>query len=128
MAKKRKAREKTDDINLMKPIDITKFGSDDDPCFGKLYNLSAEECRRCGDQELCSIVFGQGLHLKRKEVEKETRFKDIEIAPKNESLIKWVKEKHKEGLSRSEVIKKARNTFGSSRDDIKTIYKNLKLK
>lgn len=125
--KTREPREKTK-ANLMDPIDITIFGTDDDPCFGKEYNLSTPECKRCGDSELCAIVMGQNNHLKRKVIEKDNRFKDLEIVEKqaNPALVEWVKIKKEEGLSRTEIIKKAKNTYGSTRDEIKAIYKKLK--
>lgn len=125
--KKRKARKKTKGVSFTKPIDISKFGTEKDPCFGKLYNLSTDECKRCGDSELCGVIFSQKAHDKRKKIEKKKRFKDIELTEEeNPSLTKWVQEKKDEGLTRSKVIKKAKRTFGSTRDEIKKIWKNLK--
>ncbi len=128
---KKKSRIKEEEF--LKPIDITKFGTDDDPCFGKHYNLAESECRRCGDQSLCAIVFGQKLHLERGKIEKDSKFKDLEIdkldkkkPTENKALEKWVKTKMKEGLTRSEIITKAKSTYGSTRDEIKEIYKKLK--
>ena len=126
--KKRKAREKTDDVNLLKPIDITKFGSNDDPCFGKLYDLGADECKRCGDSELCSAVYSRTSAKKIRDKGQEgNRYKDMEledpVKPANEPLLKWVKEKKSEGMSRSKIIVKAKKIFGSTRDEIKELYK-----
>ena len=129
MAKKnsREPREKTKGIDLMEPINITQFGTDDDPCFGKEYNLSTPECKRCGDSELCAIVMGQNNHIKRKTIEDNNRFKDLEIVNKtNTALEEWVKKKMEEGLKRSEIITKAKNTYGSSREEIKSIYAKFK--
>lgn len=129
MAKKnsREPREKTQGIDLMEPINITQFGTDDDPCFGKEYNLSTPECKRCGDSELCAIVMGQNNHIKRKTIEDNNRFKDLEIVNKtNTALEEWVKKKMEEGLKRSEIITKAKNTYGSSREEIKSIYAKFK--
>lgn len=130
---KRKAKEKSSlkPDDFLEPIDITQFGTDNDPCFGKLYNLAEPECKRCGDSALCVIVFGQNLNVKRAEIESNNRFKDLEKPdeedkPINKSLMNWVKDKLSEGLSRSEIIKKAKNTFGSTRDEIKDIIKKLK--
>ena len=77
-------REIRDKINLseedmLKPLDIEKFGSDSDPCFGKLYSLSAPECKRCGDSEICGTIFAQRLNGKREIIESTKRFKDIEL-------------------------------------------------
>lgn len=128
MAKRqREPREKTPKVDFMEPINIAQFGTDKDPCFGKLYNLSTPECKRCGDSELCAVVMGQNNHSKRLKIESETRFKDLEIVePVNSALEEWVKMKIEEGLTRTEIIKKAKNTYGSSRDEIKSIYKKYK--
>lgn len=126
MAKKRREpREKTEGIDYLKPINVLDFGSDNDPCFGKLYNLNADACKRCGDSELCGAVFAQKQNKQRSKQEKKNRFKDIELHKGNTSLEKWVKDKKEEGLSRSEIIKKAKKTFGSTREEIKNIYKKL---
>lgn len=127
MGKKRKPREKDEGIDFSKPIDITKLGTSEDPCFGKLYDLSTDECKRCGDSELCALVFAQGkLKDKRTKIEKDNRFKDMELKdPVNKSLKAWVKNKKEEGLTRAEVIKKAKTTFGSTREEIKKVWKNL---
>lgn len=77
--KKRKARnEVAPTVNIMEPIDITKLGTSEDPCFGKLFEPTNEQCKICGDCEICSIIMGQKLHLQRAQIEKESRFKDIE--------------------------------------------------
>jgi len=128
MAKKRKAREQTEDVNLLEPIDITKYGSDDDPCFGKLYDLGADECKRCGDSELCSAVYSRTSAKQiRDKAQKGNRYKDMEledpVKPENEPLLKWVKEKKTEGMPRAKIITKAKKTFGSTRDEIKKLYK-----
>jgi Na+-translocating ferredoxin:NAD+ oxidoreductase RnfC subunit len=77
---KRKKRNKIDKskLDMTVPLDILKLGSEEDPCFGKHHDPKAEECGRCGDAEICSIVCGQKLHLKRENIEKEKKFKDIQ--------------------------------------------------
>lgn len=64
---------------LLTPFDVMKFGSEEDPCFGKLYDLSELECQNCGDQEQCSILFLSKLRKKRLETEKKFPMKDLEI-------------------------------------------------
>lgn len=62
-----------------KPVlDIALYGSDQDPCFGILYDPRTSECQRCGDSELCAIMLGQNNHLKRDKLETTQKFKDIE--------------------------------------------------
>ena len=76
----RKKRNKIDKtkIDFMKPVDITIFGSKDDPCFGKLFSPTAKECGQCGDSEICAIVTAQKAKLKRQTVESKGAFKDLE--------------------------------------------------
>lgn len=62
----------------MKPIDITVFGSQDDPCFGKLYSPMAKECSQCGDCEICAIVTSQKSQVLRGKQEAKHAFKDLE--------------------------------------------------
>lgn len=76
----RKIRDsKIPDEALLKPFDVAKFGSDEDPCFGTLYSLTAEECLVCGDHELCAIVFANQAHVKRVKDEKKHPALDMEI-------------------------------------------------
>lgn len=77
---KRKARSVLNKkFDILKPISIESLGTKDDPCFGKHYDIKAEECQRCGDCELCSIVVSQNNHIARAKVEKAGNFKDLEV-------------------------------------------------
>lgn len=63
---KRKSREVlvADESNgdfLLRGFDAKKFGSVDDPCFGKLYKMSTQECSNCGDSEFCSVVYSRSI-------------------------------------------------------------------
>lgn len=64
--------------NLLLPVDITKLGTEEDVCFGKLNDPKAPECQRCGDCELCQIVMAQTMHVTRAKVEKKGKYRDIE--------------------------------------------------
>jgi hypothetical protein len=64
---------------LIFPFDVTKFGSEEDPCFGKLYDLTEPECQACGDHELCGISFMAKLKQKRIAYESDTPVKDLKI-------------------------------------------------
>lgn len=120
MPKDRKARKATENIDFSKPIDLSIIGTEDDPCFGKLYNLTANECKRCGDSELCGVVFSQEMTKSRRKIAKKKRFKDIEL--EDDSLSRWVAVKKKEGLKRFKIIKLAKKTFGSTSKQIKKLY------
>lgn len=65
-------------VDLLTPITIDQLGTKDDPCFGKHYSITAPECQRCGDCELCAIVMGQKNHIKRAKEEKKNSYKDLE--------------------------------------------------
>lgn len=71
---------KIPDKSLLKPFDITKFGSEDDPCFGKAYDLNSDECHICGDVEVCAIAFMHHSQSIRLELEKTNKYKDLEEA------------------------------------------------
>lgn len=127
MAKsKRKTRKKTKKVDFLQPIDIDKIGSDDDPCFGKLYDLSTPECKRCGDSELCGVVFAQTLNKTRKKIEKKTKFKDIELSKEDKSIENWVKQKLKKGMKSFKIIKKGMELFDVDKKTMKTLVKKHK--
>ena len=71
--KKKKKRDLPDisKVDPLVPIDIDSIGSNGDPCFGKGYDLTTNECKMCGDSELCCIKFAAALGKTRKELEKE---------------------------------------------------------
>lgn len=83
---KRVVRKETPNIDFSKPIDITIFGTENDPCFGKLYDAMAVECKQCGDCELCNIVQSQHLHLLRGKQEKNNHYIDKEMPTNIENL------------------------------------------
>lgn len=63
---------------LLQPLDLSKFGTENDPCFGKLYDLKADECQICGDFEICAVAFSQKLNGKRLKFEETNKMKDLE--------------------------------------------------
>lgn len=108
---KRKPREKEiKKHSLLLPIDITKLGTEEDPCFGRLHNPQAEECRRCGDCEICQIVFAQNNHGLRAEIEKGGKFRDVDEKEIYESKptidVKQVKSEIRKIIRTQKSIKK----------------------
>jgi len=120
---KRKTRKevKTD---YFEPIDITQIGTEDDPCFGKLYDLSTNECKSCGDNARCAIVMGQGQLLHKSKLEKKNRFKDIEAAEKD-TILKYMKKKKAKGLKRIRIIKLCKKRFTLDSKTYRQLYKTL---
>jgi len=131
MSSKRKSREKIEkDLDLLKPIDVSLLGSDDDPCFGKLHDLIAKECKTCGDSEFCAIVKAQGLHKERLNIEHKQRFKDIEEADndmiKRKEEAKELIETYKiQGLKRLKTIIKVAQEKNLPKDLVKQIYNQI---
>lgn len=120
-------------IDLMKPVDITKFGTINDPCFGKHYDLKTEECRRCGDNEFCAIATAQALHKKRAELESKSDFLDVieEIKETKHSLTKIrlkkaIKTRISKGFSFIKTYKSLDRKFIVDKEEVRTIYKDLK--
>jgi hypothetical protein len=120
---KRKTRDEINlsDKEMLKPLNIEAFGSDKDPCFGKLYNLTTPECKRCGDSEICAIVFAQKMNVKREKVEGENRFKDLELDTPVKDIEEYIKMLKKKGYKESKIIRLAKKKFNISRQSIKEI-------
>lgn len=77
----------------MKPIRLEQLGSDEDPCFGKLYSLTAPECARCGDYEACSVASQTRMLKETAKEEKSKPFKDIQEAELIESQDKEIRKR-----------------------------------
>lgn len=132
MGSKRKSREEInkEDIDLLKPINISLLGSDEDPCFGKLHDLVAKECRSCGDSEFCAIVKAQGLHKERLDIESNQRFKDIEEADsdmvnKKEEAIALIKDYKEMRLPRMKIVIKVAKEKNLPKEIVKQLYNQI---
>lgn len=108
---------------FLKPFDAMAFGSKDDPCFGKLYDLTTDECQACGDLEVCAIAFTQNLQIKRAELERDNKFKDLE----EQELIamakarEYIKRQRKLKIKDSKIAQRVEAKFGLSKETIKTL-------
>ena len=127
-AKRKERKASVEPKVFLKPIDFKKFGSEDDPCFGKLYDLSAPECKICGDQELCGVVFSQNMTKERTKIESKSKFKDLDLPRDfdNPTIIKWVKAKIKEGMKRTEVITLGMDLYGVTKSEMRLAHKKAK--
>ena len=103
---------------LLTPFDVTKLGSDDDPCFGKLYDLSAPECRECGDIELCAVKLSQAQRVKTMEIESTKAFRDI-TETDLQSAIAYVKTLIERGTHRLVAITKSAKRFNIEKTKLK---------
>lgn len=125
MTKKRERKEKKE-VDLLVPTNVTEIiGTKDDPCFGKEYDLSTKECKRCGDSELCAICFAQVMHKTRKEVEAENNFKDLETSVDESSIKKYMRGLKRKEEDRKTIISKSMDKFSLDKKTIRTIYKSL---
>lgn len=124
--KRNPRNSKVPESRFVEPIDPLKFGSADDPCFGKLYDLTTPECKSCGDIELCAIAKSQGLRLQRLNMEKLQAFKDLTMQPdeKEDALRKWLLE-NKETKKRGTLILEAKQKFNKTRAEIKQLLSTL---
>lgn len=131
--KKRESRKKlSKKFNMLKPIepiDILKLGTDEDPCFGKHFDLTEDECKVCGDCNLCQIVFNQKTVKLRSEMESKDRFKDLELVGNskvNEEAKALIKKLKRRDLSESVIIKKLERRFGLDKEQAKVLIKTKK--
>lgn len=106
------------------PIDITQLGGNDDPCFGKNYDLSTKECKLCGDSELCCIKISQMLNITRKELEAKNHYKDLETLEDINGIKKYIRGLNRKGKTRKEIVEKASIKFEVPKKDIRLIYKS----
>lgn len=123
-------------VDLMKPITIDQLGTEDDPCFGKLYDITTSECQRCGDCELCSIVMGQKNHLAREKEHKKGSFKDLEEIPvvdKKEiqkkiraRVVELVKDAGKKGIPYDKVFDDVKGSYSKFGFSVKRLHSIIK--
>lgn len=133
MAKKKKdklkeVRKELETGDIFEPIDITKLGSGNDPCFGKNYDLSTKECKMCGDSELCCIKFTALMGKTRKELEAETKFKDLEPLVDIEGCKKYYRKLVREKLGKKEILDNLQSKFELSRKEARDIYRKFNSK
>lgn len=124
-----KKKQKLPDIkkqNPLVPIDITKLGTNGDPCFGKQYDLSTNECRLCGDSELCAFKMSQTLNVTRKELDEKNHYKDLDLMEDVDGIKKYLRSLKRKGLSRKEIVDKAVHKYEVPKKDIRAIYRTLK--
>ena len=84
--------------SILKPLSIEAIGSNGDPCFGLSYDLTTDECKMCGDSELCCIKFAAKMGTTRKEIESESQFKDLESLIDAKALKKTIRALKRKGV------------------------------
>jgi hypothetical protein len=124
MAKKNKLI-KLEDTPILKPVDIDSIGSSDDPCFGKAYDLSTQECRSCGDSELCCIKFAEMMGKTRKELEEENQYKDMELLVDKVAAKKTFRALRRKGEDKKTIIQKLQAKYLITIKEARTLYREF---
>lgn len=133
MAKKKKQEEPELPAVTQKEFpattDVESIGNPNgDPCFGTKYDLTTDECKMCGDSELCCIKFAASLGKTRKELEKENNYKDLEILVDIPAVKKTIRQLKKKGEDRVTIRQKLQAKYGVTEQEAKQLYKQYKPK
>lgn len=126
MAKKKKNLPDLSKQDPLIPIDLASIGSNGDPCFGKGYDLSTRECKQCGDSELCALKMSQVLGKTRKELEKENKYKDLDVLEDVDGIKKFMRRLKRKGEKRRAIVLQAAEKFEVPTTMLRKIYKELK--
>ena len=125
MAKKKKNLPDLSKQDPLIPIDLASIGTND-PCFGKGYDLSTRECKQCGDSELCALKMSQVLGKTRKELEKENKYKDLDVLEDVDGIKKFMRRLKRKGEKRRAIVLQAAEKFEVPTTMLRKIYKELK--
>lgn len=125
MAKRQKQTNLPATTSLLTPINLKMIGSNNDPCFGKSYDLSTKECKMCGDSELCCIKMAENLGKTRKQLESENQYKDLEDKIDIEGLKKLYKAQKKKGKSKKEIIDLFQSKYELTQKEARTLYRQF---
>lgn len=114
--------------SILKPLSIEAIGSNGDPCFGIAYDLTTDECKMCGDSELCCIKFAAKMGTTRKEIESESQFKDLESLIDTKALKKTIRALKRKGEDRKTILDKLQAKYQLTKEEAKVLYKKYKPK
>ena len=131
MAKEKKPKKSLPELSkteIRKPVDIDSIGSNGDPCFGTKYDLTTNECKMCGDSELCCIKFAAAMGKTRKELEKENDYKDLEILVDIPAVKKTIRALKRKGEDRKTIRQKIQAKYHVSEAEAKELYRKYKPK
>lgn len=113
--------------DILTPVNLSDIGdSAADPCFGKEYDLSTEECRMCGDQELCSIKMAAVLGKTRKQLESENHYKDLESLIDKKAVFKSIRTYKRKNLDRKEIIDRLQAKYQLAYEDARHLYREYR--
>lgn len=124
MARKRKKKLPVSDVFVPTNI-FDVIGTKEDVCFGKEYDLSTDECKRCGDSEICAVCFAQFMNKTRKQVEEENNFKDMETMVDPDKIKKYMRGLKRKNKSKKEIIHGCMDKYNLDIKTIRSIYREL---
>lgn len=110
----------------LEPFDISKLGSNEDPCFGSKYDLTTKECKLCGDSELCAFKMSQNLNITRKQLEEKNHYKDLDILEDTDAIKKFMRKLKRAGEDRKSIIKKTSEKYEVPSKDLRKLFRELK--
>lgn len=132
---RKRHKKKKHHIDIMKPIIAADLGSENDPCFGKHYSIKADECKRCGDADVCAIISQTKLIKEIEEESTKSEYLDVQEAElvdsQNKKLETLLKNKAKKApdkwLSLSKLIPTVTKKFNlTEKDNIQTLQRLIK--
>lgn len=112
--------------SLLTPIKLESIGTNGDPCFGKEYDLSTEECRSCGDSELCCLKTAAVLGKTRQELEQEHSYKDLESRLDKPGIKKYYRKLIREGKSKKEILELMQSKYEVTKQEARSLYREFK--
>lgn len=110
----------------LEPFDISELGSNNDPCFGKSYDLTTKECKLCGDSELCAFKMSQNLNITRKQLEEKNHYKDLDVLEDVDAIKKYMRKLKRAGKERKEIITSTSEKYEVPTKDLRKLYRELK--
>lgn len=128
IGKKKKRADILDTTPILQPIKLEDISTDKDPCFGKSYDLSTEECKMCGDSELCAIKMAAELGKTRKQLEQENNYKDLDTLYDKKAIFKSLRAYSRKGLKRREMMDRLQAKYEISLQESRALYKEWKSK
>ena len=110
-----------DKSDILTPLRVEDIGSNNDPCFGKAYDLTTDECKCCGDSELCACVFAQKQGSTRKELNKEMKFLDLQDKVDLKAVKKYIRGARKREKSDDFIMKSLKKKYLLSTEEAKSL-------
>lgn len=108
---------------LMEPFDVLKLGSDEDPCFSKLWDPRNDICQSCGDIEVCGIAFSQLTRKKEIEIEGSREFLDMRDVQSREKQIRKFVRKRVDKYEEVDLIRLISRRFRLTKEKAITFIK-----